>query len=125
MKASFLRRRKMARGVLVLDVSLASLEPFLRRKNFHIIHLPAGVIDVERKALVLADRTLVTKTPQEFEDDVPVLEYSVIDVSDMTVEDTTLAHVISLAWTRFRLRSEGWLILRLREDGDHEIQFPE
>ena len=30
MKASFLRRRKMARGVLVLDVGLAGLEPHLR-----------------------------------------------------------------------------------------------
>jgi hypothetical protein len=30
MKASFLRKRKMARGVLVLDSSLASLEPYRR-----------------------------------------------------------------------------------------------
>jgi hypothetical protein len=39
MKASFLRKRKMSRAVLVLDGSLASLEPHLRKKNFHIINL--------------------------------------------------------------------------------------
>lgn len=60
-----------------MDSSLASLEPYLRRKNYHIINLPAGAMDRERKALVLTDRTQVTKTPQEFEDEVPVLEYSV------------------------------------------------
>jgi hypothetical protein len=38
MKASFLR--KLARGVLILDGSLASLESELRRKNFQIINLP-------------------------------------------------------------------------------------
>jgi hypothetical protein len=37
MKASFVRKRKMTRGVLVLDGSLSSIEPHLQRKNFHII----------------------------------------------------------------------------------------
>jgi hypothetical protein len=125
MKASFLRKRKMARGVLVLDGSLASLAPRLTSKNFQVITLPAGVRDAERKALFLSHRTLVTKTPQEFEYDVPVLEYSLIDASGVTVDDATLADMISLAWTRFRLKSEGWFILRLRQDCDHRIQFPE
>ena len=125
MKASFLRKRKMARGVLVLDVSLASLEPFLRRKNYHIINLPAGTMDAERKAVFLSHRTLITKVPEEFKYDVPVLEYSVIDASDVTAGDAALANVISLAWTRFRLKTEGWFILRLRRDGKHTIEFPE
>jgi hypothetical protein len=125
MKASFLRRRKKARGVLVLDVSLASLEPHLRRKNYHIINLPAEAMDAERKALFLSHRTLITKVPEEFKYDVPVLEYSVIDASGVSVDDAILASIISLAWTRFRLKSEGWFILRLRQSGDHEIQFPE
>jgi hypothetical protein len=43
----------------------------------------------------------------------------------VTSDDATLADVISRAWTRYRLRSEGWFILRLRQDGDHKIQFPE
>ena len=54
MKASFLRKRKMARGVLVLDVSLANLEPHLKCKNYHIISLPAGVMDAKRKAVFLS-----------------------------------------------------------------------
>jgi hypothetical protein len=115
----------MTRGVLVLDGSLASLAPRLTSKNFRVITLPVGVRETERKALFLSHRTLITKTPQEFEDDVPVLEYSLIDASGVTSDDTTLADIISLAWTRFRLKSEGWFILRLRQDGDHKIQFPE
>ena len=82
-------------------------------------------MDAERKAMFLSHRALITKTPQEFEDDVPVLEYSLIDASGVTVDDATLADIISLAWTRFRLKSEGWFILRLRQEGDHRIQFPE
>jgi hypothetical protein len=125
MKASFLRKRKMTRGVLVLDGGLAGLEFELRRKNFHIINLPVGAMDPERKALFLCHRTLITKTPQEFEDDVPVSEYSIIDVSRVTSDDVTLADIISRAWTKYRLRSEGWFILRLRRNGNHTIQFPE
>jgi hypothetical protein len=108
MKASFLRRRKMARGVLVLDGSLAGLEADLRRKNFHVINLPAGAMDPERKAMFLSQRTLITKRPETFKYDVPVLEYSVIDTSDVTVDDAIVADIISRAWTRFRLKSEGY-----------------
>ena len=125
MKASFLRKRKLARGVLVVESNIANLEPHLKEKNFHIINLPAGVMDAERKALVLADRTLVTKTPQDYEYEVPVLEFSIIDATGVTVDDATLADFISRAWTRFRLKSEGYFILRLRQDGDHEMEFPE
>ena len=125
MKASFLRKRKMARGVLVLDGSVASLEPHLQRKNFHVLRLPAGTMDAERKAVFLSYRTLITNAPEEFRYDVPVLEYSVIDTSSVNSDYATLANIISLAWTRFRLRSEGWFILRLRQDGHHRIEFPE
>jgi hypothetical protein len=125
MKASFLRKRKMTRGVLVLDDNLASLEPHLKKKNFQIINLPADVMDAERKALFLTGRTLITKLPQDFKYEVPVLEFSIIDATGVNVDDATLADFISRAWTRFRLKSEGYFILRLRQDGDHEIEFPE
>ena len=82
-------------------------------------------MDAECKAEFLTHRTLITKTPQEFEYDVPVLEFSLIDATGVTVVDATLADFISCAWTRFRLKSEGYFILRLRQDGDHEIEFPE
>src|ERR1700722_12819204 len=120
MKASLLRKRKMSRAVLVLDANLTSLEPHLKKKNFHIINLPEGAMDAERKELVLSQRTLITKTPQKFEYDVPVLEYSVIDASGVTSDDATLAAFISRAWTRYRLKSEGLFILRLRQDSDHK-----
>ena len=105
MKASFLRKRKMARGVLVLDGNLASLEPHLKKKNFQIINLPADVMDAERKALFLTGRTLITKTAQDFKYEVPVLEFSIIEATGVNVDDATLADFISRAWTRFRLKS--------------------
>src|ERR1700681_2159302 len=67
MKASFLRKRKMARGVLVLDGSLAGLEPYLANKNFRVIALPMGAMDTDRKAMIMTNRTLITTTPQDFE----------------------------------------------------------
>jgi hypothetical protein len=33
--------------------------------------------------------------------------------------------MISRAWTIFRLKTEGWFILRLHPDGEHQIEFPE
>jgi hypothetical protein len=115
----------MARGVLVLDGNLANLEQSLRRKNFRIITLPMGVVDPEHRALFLSHRTLVTRSPQEFEDEVSVLEYSIIDATGVTSDDATLADMINQAWTDFRLKTEGWFVLRLRQDGKHQIEFPE
>ena len=83
MKASFLRKRKMARGVLVLDGSLSSCGPQLRAHNFRVITLPAGEMDADRKEMVLCQRTFITRTPRELEYDVPVLEFSLIDASDV------------------------------------------
>ncbi len=79
----------------------------------------------ERKAMFLSHRTLITKTPEESKYDVPVLEYSVIDVSDVSFDDAILADIIGRAWTRYRLKSEGYFILHLRQDGNHRIEFPE
>jgi hypothetical protein len=114
----------MARGVLVLDGSLAALEPELRRKNFQVITLPMGPVDTDRKAMILTHRTLITTRLQDYEYEVPVLEFSIIDATGITIDNATLADFISRAWARFRLKSEGYFILRLRQDGDHEIQFP-
>ena len=58
-----------------MDGSLPTLEPHLRGKNYHIINLPAGVLHGERKAMFLSHRTLITKTPEEFKYNVPILEY--------------------------------------------------
>ena len=88
-----------------MDSNLASLEPHLTNKKFRVIILPAGVMDAERKALVLTDRTLITKTPQDYKYEVPVLEFSIIDATGASVDDATLADFISRAWTRFRLKS--------------------
>jgi hypothetical protein len=45
MKPSFVRMRKRYRPVLVVPSHLYGLAPHLRRKNFHPIVLPAGVLD--------------------------------------------------------------------------------
>jgi hypothetical protein len=36
-----------------------------------------------------------------------------------------MADMISGAWTKFRLKTEGWFLLRLRQNGKHQIEFPE
>lgn len=82
-------------------------------------------MDVERKALFLPRRALITNVSRKFKYDVPVLELSLMDATGATVEDAALADFMSRAWTKFRLKSEGWFILRLRQDGDHTIEFPE
>jgi hypothetical protein len=36
-----------------------------------------------------------------------------------------MADMISRAWTKFRHKTEGCFVLRLRQNGKHEIEFPE
>jgi hypothetical protein len=58
-------------------------------------------------------------------DEVPVLEFSIIDITNVKADEGALADMISRAWTKFRLKTEGWFVLRLRQDGKHKIEFPE
>jgi hypothetical protein len=125
-KPSFVRMRKRCRAVLVVPSHLSDLAPHLRRKNFYPIVLPAGVLDQELKGLWLSGRTLITDKPEEFDaDDVPALEFSLIDITKAKADEAAMADVISRAWTKFRLKSEGWFVLRLRQNGKHQIEFPE
>jgi len=58
-------------------------------------------------------------------DDVPVLEFSLNDASKVEADDEALAEMISRAWRKLGLKTEGWFILRLRKNGRHTIEFPE
>jgi hypothetical protein len=126
MKASFVRMRKRCRAVLVGPSHLSDLAPHLRRKNFYPIVLPAGVLDQELKGLWLSGRTLATDRPEELAiDDVPVREFSLIDITLVKADEGAIADMISRAWTKFRVKTEGWFVLRLRHNGKHPIEFPE
>jgi hypothetical protein len=127
MKPSFLRMRRKWRAVLAVPSHLSDLVPCLRSKNFHPIVLPATPLDQAQKDCWLSHRTLVTDKPDELNvDDVPVLEFSLIDITMVKEnDDDALADMISLAWAKFRLKTEGWSILRMQQDGKHQIEFPE
>lgn len=126
MNPSFVRMRKRRRAVLVVPSHLSHLATHLRQHNFHPIVLPAGVLDQQQKELWLPGRTLVTDKPEEFAiDDVSVLEFSLIDITKVKADEGAMASMISSAWTKFRLRTEGWFVLRLRKNGKHRIEFPE
>ena len=121
----FVRMRKKWRTVMAVPSHLSELAPKLRQKNFYPIILPAGPLTEEQKGLNLSARTLVTDKPDELYYDVPVFEFSLIDISEIKADEAAVADIISHGWTDFRLRTEGWFVLRLREDGNHEIEFPE
>jgi len=126
MKPSFLRMRKRCRAVMAVPSHLSGLAPHLRQKKFHPIVLPSVPLDKQQKESWLAGRTLVTDRLEELDcDDVPVLEFSLIDASKVKADDAALADMISRAWTKMGLKTEGWFILRLRKDGRHIIEFPE
>ena len=117
--------RKRWRAVLVVPNHLYDLAPHLRGKNFYPIVLPTCVLDQELKGLWLSGRTLITDRPEELAiDDVPVLEFSLIDITRVKADEAAMADMISRAWTTFRLKSEGWFVLRIQPDGKHQIEFP-
>jgi hypothetical protein len=125
MKPSFLRSRRKRRAVLVVPSHLSGLAQHLRRKNFYPIVLSDIPLDEDNKVWSLAGRTLITDQPEELRYDVPVLEFSLIDISKVTADEAGMADMISRAWTNFRLKTEGWFVLRLQQDGKHQIEFPE
>ena len=112
--------------MLVVPSHLSDLAVSLRRKNYHPIILPVGPLDQQQKECWLPGRTLVTDQAEELKYDVPALEFSVIDISEVRAnEAAALADMISRAWTKLRLKTEGWFLLHLMEDGNHQIEFPE
>jgi len=117
--------RRKWRAVLVVPSHLSDLAQHLRRKNFYSIVLPVTPLDDDQKVWSLAGRTLVTDQPDELYYDVPVLEFSLIDITKVTTDEAALADMISRAWTKFRLKTEGWFVLRMQPDGKHQIEFPE
>lgn len=127
MKPNFLRMRRKWRAVLIIPSPLADLVSPLRGKNFYNIVLPDAPLDQHQKEWWLPGRTLVTDKPNELNvDDVPSLEFSLIDISMVKEKDAAaIADMISLAWTKLRLKTEGWFVLRMHHDGKHEIEFPE
>ena len=125
MKPSLLRMRRKWRAVLVVPSHLSGLAPHLRGKNFYPIVLSSTPLDDDHKVWSLAGRTLVTDQPDELYYDVPVLEFSLIDISKVKADEAELASMISRAWTKFRLKTEGWFVLRMQPDGKHQIEFPE
>ena len=74
----------------------------------------------------MSGRTVVTDKPEELAiDDVPALEFSIIDITRVKADEAATADMISRAWTKFRLKTEGWFVLGLRQNGKHQIEFPE
>ncbi len=55
----------------------------------------------------------------------PMLEFSLIDITKVKADEGAMADMIGGAWTKFRLKTEGWFVLRLRQNGKHRIEFPE
>jgi hypothetical protein len=87
--------------------------------------MPIAPLSEDQKVWSLAGRTLVTDQTDELYYDVPVLEFSLIDISKIKANEAALADMISRAWTKLRLKTEGWFVLRMQPDGDHQIEFPE
>jgi hypothetical protein len=126
MKPSFMRMRMRCRTVLVVPSHLYDLAPHLRKKNFYPIVLPAGLLDQQQKDLLLPGRKLISDKPEELTlDYVPVLGFSLIDITLVKANEGAMADMISSAWTKFRLKTERWFVLRLRQNGKHQVGFPE
>ncbi len=123
--ADFLRKRSLARAVLVVDENLANLVPELQKKNFRVLTPPKGTPDEKIIADFLAHRTLVTNNPKDFVGAVPVEEFSVIDTTAVTKDAQHLSSMISDAWIAFSLNSQAKFILRLQPDGKHQLELPE
>lgn len=123
--ADLLRKRSMARAVLVVDENLSSIAPELEKKNFRVIVPSKGTPDETIIDHYLVHRTLVTNNPKDFVVSVPVAEFSLIDTTAVTKDAKTLASIISDAWMDLSLNSRANFVLHLRTNGKHVLDLPE
>jgi len=116
-----LSKRSWARGVIVVETTLANLVPKLQARNIRAILIPEGTDDETIKRSILPNRILVTDKVSRFEDDASSFEYSLI--STKIKDPIVLAKRISDESIKNKLWSRHQsFILKLLEDGTSELK---
>jgi hypothetical protein len=119
----------MARGVIVLDESVAGLAPALREANIKVVELPAGTADAVIRQNYLFHRILVTRNAEDFVEEAPIHEYGIISLEKLKCIDSSpsfatneTARLISHEISAYGLWTKGaTFLLVLRDDGKHEL----
>jgi hypothetical protein len=122
-------RSAMARGVVVLDETVAGLASALREANIKVVELPAGTADAVMRQAYLFHRILVTSNTKEFLEEAPIHEYGIVSLEKLTFIDPSpsfatniTAQMISQAISAYGLWTKGAkFLLELRDDGQHEL----
>jgi len=114
-------RLAMARGVLILDENLLFLQKPLEAKNFKVYTLPRGLKD-EQIAPLLAHRIFVTNNAEDFRQEAPEKEFSIIDTSGALQDPEALAKQISRLWIGLKLNTQRPFVLKLRRDGSGVLE---
>jgi len=119
MKKSIAQHVKaMARGILVLDENLFSLDRALEKKNIRIIKVRPGTKDKDIE-YSLSGRIFVTNNSKDFVDGAKSLEYGIISTENIKSKDPKyLSDLISKEIIKNKLWSKlNGFILTLRDNG--------
>lgn len=122
-------RSTLARGVIVLDSSVAVLASALSEANIKVVELPENASDRVSRKNYLTHRILVTRSPENFLEEAPIYEYGIVSLEKLGRIDANpsfasnqTARLISQALNSNRLWTKGAkFLLELRDDGEHEL----
>ncbi len=126
-------RSTMARGVIVLDETVAGLAAALREANIKVVEIPAGMTDAVIRQNYLFHRIVVTRNTKAFLDEAPIHEFGIVSLEGLNLIDAHLsfadnrtARLISHEISALGLWSKGArFLLELRDDGQHRLSFLE
>ena len=113
-KKQIVDRSTMARGVIVLDETVAGLAAALREANIKVVEIPAGMTDAVIRQNYLHHRIVVTRNTKTFLDEAPIHEYGIVSLEGLSLIDEHLsfadnrtARLISHEISAFGLWSKG------------------
>ncbi len=119
-----IRKLALSRGKtpLVIDENLTALKQPLEKKGFNVLMPHPGKSDAEIMAEDLPGRIFVTNNPKDFAYSASLLDFSIIDTTQVNKDPDLLAEMIARAWVDYSLKAEHpAFYLRLRQNGRHEI----
>lgn len=118
-----------SRGVLVLDAKTSLYEKHFTELNIHIVTPMEGMTLYDVVTRLLPFRTLLTCSPQEYIEWIPVRDFNVISLAGVQLDanpdplDNRTVQLVSRAiidWKTWHQRY-GW-VLTLKESGPHEFE---
>jgi hypothetical protein len=107
---------------LFLDENLLNLKAPLQEKGFTVLTPKSGKLNPELLSEDLPGRIFVTNNLRDFLYSASLLDFSIVNTTQVTEDPQSLAEMIARAWVDYSLKAEHpSFLLVLKQNGRHEL----